>query len=862
MKKLLFRLSFYLLVSTLGITALFSQQLFLENGTSSHPDVLSYSSQTRTIIDFAGTWDYSLDAGVSWQKVKIPAATWYEGKIVYRKKFSVDDNTISNNIFKLVSYGINYQAEVFINETFIGKHIGGYTSFELSIPENIIQIGVENVIRIVVDNTLDHKSTFPLRPQINGWRNYNGLLRDIFIVGIPKVHIDRANVIVEAIEPKATKLLISSFVGSKDLHLQTQLTTKTFQISVDVTEISTGIVMGKPVVTPILLDAEKEISSQISVPISNAKLWSPDSPELYKVKVQLQAVEGKKDSLLDEVTLITGIRTFTKSNRTLLFNGAPIVLNGVMWVEDTEQYGSAMTYEALERDVALIKNLGANVVRVGFHPPHPFFLQLCDRYGLLVMEEIPNFEIPQKMLDREEYRALAIDYLKQMIERDKYHPSVIAWGLGENFGSSSEEGGNIVTEFHRTAKSLDDRLTYVVTQNSTDDVIGVVDIAALSLTNVEIKTFRKRLISFKELHSKKPVMVAGYGKPIENNNRNGYSDPRSQEAQARVIQQRFSIIKEQNIAGSIIFSFNDYFSERPILNIKSDIPHSHTNGIVEISRQKKIGYDVVRSLFHNQKVSALPVGSFVPSFPYEYVVIGLILLIVSAWLVNGNRRFRESTRRAILNSYNFFADIRDQFTLPLFHTTITAVIISVTFSVISSSILHHFREHYLLDYILSYFLPDSLKTILITMSWKPLLSVGYFSALLFVWFFVLTLLIQIFASVARVKVRLFHSYSIAVWAALPWAFFIPVAMILYRVLESDPYVPWVMGLIVIISLWVYLRLLKGISVIYHVYTPKMYMLGFVIVFIVASGVYGYLDYTISLTAYLDFFASHVLPFAY
>ena len=117
------------------------------------------------------------------------------------------------------------------------------------------------------------------------------------------------------------------------------------------------------------------------------------------------------------------------------------------------------------------------------------------------------------------------------------------------------------------------------------------------------------------------------------------------------------------------------------------------------------------------------------------------------------------------------------------------------------------------------------------MCWDPMISVGYLSGVMVVWFLLLTICIQLCALLARVKIRLFHSYSIAIWTALPWVFFIPVGMILYRVLESEPYVPWVLGLVVMMSAWVYLRTLKGISVIYHIYTPKMYMAGVIVLFI-------------------------------
>ena len=792
--------------------------------------------------------------------MNLPAAANYEGRLVYQKKFSVDERSLQNNAFTIVCYGINYQAEIYINETFVGRHEGGYTSFELSVPENIIQRGSENVIRVVVDNLLNHRSTFPLRPQVNGWKNYNGILRDIFIVSAPKVRLGNVNVVVEAIEPKSTKLLVTASISAKELQEFPQLSNKSFQLSAEVFEGENGIVIGKPINVSVVPQSNSTVITQLSIAIPNAKLWSPDSPDLYSIKVSLHAIEGREDSLMDAVSVTTGIRTFTKDKNNLLFNGAPINLRGVIWIEDSELHGSALTYEEMERDVALIKNLGANSVRIGFHPPHPFFIQLCDRYGLLVLEEIPNFEIPPKILEEENYRTLVNNYLLEMIERDRYNPSVIAWGLGEGSGAASEAEKNIISQLHRTAKSVDDRLTYFVTRGGDEEAVTITDIGALSLSNVDLKKFRSRIASYKEVNSKKPIIITGYGKAAEKDNRNGYSDPNSQEAQARYIQQRYAVIKDMNLAGSMIFSFNDFKSDRPIMNVKPITPYIHTTGIVELDREKKAAYDVVHSIYHDQKISALPIGNYVSVSPYVYVAIGLALLILAAWLVNGNRRFRESTRRAIFNSYNFFADIRDQFTLPLFHTTLTAFIIAITFAVIFSSILHHFKSSIVLDYILSYLFSDDFKKLVIEISWNPLFGVIYLSVVMVIWFLGLTVLIQFLATIARVKIRLFHSYSIAVWTALPWAFFIPVGMILYRVLESDVYVPWVLGLVVVMSVWVFARTLKGISVIYHIYTPKMYIIGVTTLLIIGGGLYAYLDYMYSLSLYVGFFTTHILPF--
>lgn len=858
--RTLFRSFTYLLLSFLCVNPLFSQQLFLENGSPSHPQVLGYASQTRSVIDLSGEWEFSLDEGVTWASVRIPAAAQYEGKIVYKRKFAADEELIGRSAFRFVSYGINHTADVFINDLFIGRHAGGYTSFELPVPENAVQSGGENVIRIVTDNSLDHRTTFPLRAQVNGVRNYGGLTRDLFLVAVPRASIASAGVTVDAIEPKGVRLTVSAELTA-DGRLREPLSGRSLQLTVSVASASTGALFGKPVTVPVDPLAEGKQTAEVPVTLSGLTMWSPDTPELITVTLSLAALEGKKDSLLDETAVTTGVRTFTKDKEQLLLNGAPVTLRGVVWFEDSERHGSAMTYEEMERDVALIRNLGANTVRAALNPPHPFFVQLCDRYGLFVLEEVPNDGIPAAVASSEGYREQIEERLRAMVQRDRHRPSVIAWGLGSG-SAATADGVPLLKALHRTAKALDGRLTYSVSGDGEHRGVDAADIAGIDLSGDDTKRFRSRLTEFKRIFAGTPVLVAGYGLAVEKGNHNGYSDPVSEEAQARHLHQRTALLRELGAAGGIIRAFNDHRSDRPVMRLGPASSDLHTSGIVALDRQKKTAYDVMHSLYHGQKVSALPMGVYVPPSPYLYVIIGLALLVTAAWLINGNRRYRESTWRSVFKSYNFFADIRDQFSLPLFHTTVTAVIIAVTIAVTVSSVLHHYRTDALADYLLSFFLADAVKRLLIAMAWDPVTSILYLSGAMMAWFFLLTFLIQVGARVARTKVRLFHSYSIAVWTAMPWIAFIPVGMILYRVLQSDAYVPWIVGLIGMMSLWTFFRMLKGISVIYHMYTPKMYMLGLTAVVVLLGGGYLYADAVLSVTAYADLFFSSVLPFAH
>ncbi|MBW7887978.1 MAG: hypothetical protein H3C35_06410 [Bacteroidetes bacterium] len=856
-----FRKLAHLFVSLFLPILLFSQPVIYENGNPSRADITGHTSVTRSIIDLAGEWEYSLNDGVAWMPIVIPSAMEYEGKIIFRRKFEISEELAETKNFELNAYGINYSAEIYINETYVGKHEGGYTSFSISVPENIIQVGKENIIRIVVNSALNFSSTLPVRQQVFGWKNYAGIFRDIFLVATPRVWIDNAVIKIEGIDPKTVTLGIHTVVSAKKLSSDSSLIGKSFVISAEAIELSTGSTANKILYSSVSPEDNRDIEQSFSISITNPKLWSPDSPELYLIKISISHQEGKTYSLVDQFSVTTGLRTIVKNNNQLLLNGVPQELNGVVWIEDSYSRGSSISYEEMERDVALIKNLGANAVRVGFHPPHPYFIQLCNKYGLFVFEELPLFEIPAAIALKENYTVLAKNYLKEMIQRDVNNPSVIAWGLGEGMGETGKGHNALIKELHESAKSLDDRLTYYIGRvPKSVEAESFTDIIGISIFGNTLNAFQSRLKELKRTHPEQILIAAGYGKEAELNNHGGYNDPFSQENQARYVLQHYTAVKESKISGGFVWAFNDWRSARPILRVPLEDHTVQSFGMVELDRKKKTTYDIIRSAYHGEKVTALPAGTYVHPLPYVYVVSGLALLILFAWFLNNSRRFQESVVRGLVRTHNFYSDIRDQQLLPLGYTVFLSFIISLTIGIVLSSIFYHYRANAILDYALSLGVINFLKGILIQMAWNPLLCILYIAAFMLLWFLAVTVLIKLLSYMVKVRIFISHAYTIAVWPALPYILYLLVAMILYRIMESDPYVIPVLISIAILTLWIFIRTLKGISVLFVIYPTKVYMVGTIIVIILLAGLYGALDYTRSFSIYGRYFIDSIVPF--
>ncbi|MCZ6776538.1 MAG: hypothetical protein O7D34_08790 [Ignavibacteria bacterium] len=838
-----------------------AQYRFLENGTPLNRGSDSgflLDTPTRAKIDLSGVWNFTVENGPS-GTVRVPSAYDFVGRVTFERRFEVTVEQLDNFRFHFVMFGANYNCEVSLNGDFITNHSGGYTSFVQPIPENTIQVGAENVVRVVVNNQLDPQTTLPLRSQVWGWRNYGGILRDVFILATPKLFIKDVvvdsdlsrdhssatlvvNALIEGKEEAASEPAKSSGKGAK----------LAFYVAI-IDKVSGGSVRESRPVPLVWKDNEWE-TARAELTIKNPKLWSPEAPELYLLKCYIVRIQGKEVNIIDEYDLNQGLRTVEVTSGDIMLNGDRLVLNGVIWHEDHPLWGSAMTYEDLEKDVVLMKKLGANVVRFGNHPPHPYMLNLCDRYGLMAMVELPVVNIPAKVLEQKFYLDLASAMMKEMITRDKDHPSVLAWGIGDGFESSAQSSRVFVESLVRLAKDLDNRPTYFGSRMLGNDLCSdLVDIAAVNVYTNDLRSFTKQLEDWKNKYTNQPVIVSKFGTEVQQDNRNGYSDPLSYEAQARFYIQRFSTIKSLNYDGAILCSFNDWKGDRPALTVSTGDPWMHSMGLVNYQREKRVAYDAVRSIFRGERFVALPSGNYTASAPVIYVLSGLVVLIGVAYFYNANRRFRGNLHRSMMNSYNFFADVRDQRIVSILHSTALGIVVSVATAIVVSSILYHFKNSWVFDNLLSFILvDDSLKESVVHLIWDPLSFIGYFSVIFFVMLLAICTLVFVLSPLFKRRIYPFHSYSVTMWATPPLLVLIPIGMILFRVMESDVYVVPSLIVVAVLLIWVLLRLLKGVSIILDVYVAKVYLVGFFSVTGILALAYFYLEYTQSASIYLSF----------
>jgi beta-galactosidase len=167
---------------------------------------------------------------------------------------------------------------------------------------------------------------------------------------------------------------------------------------------------------------------------------------------------------------------------------------------------------------------------------------------------------------------------------------------------------------------------------------------------------------------------------------------------------------------------------------------------------------------------------------------------------------------------------------------------AIAFAVVFSSLLHHFRTNPIVDQALSMFLvSDGAKAAAIRLIRDPALAIGYVSLAVFLKYLLITLVILLLRLLVKVRVYPYHAYSVTMWSTAPMLLLIPIGMVLYRVIETSAYVLPAIAVVALILLWVYLRMLKGVSIMYDVPTFRVYLIGILLVVAMCGMFYAYFN---------------------
>lgn len=413
----------------------------------------------RTVADFDSGWLFSKSDPASaaghgfddstWRRVDVPhdwsigekfdpslasCTGFLPGGIAwYRKHFSMADAARGKRVH-LEFDGIYQNSRVWLNGFYIGGRPYGYSSFEVDLTPYLKFGGQDNIVAVRVDHS---------RFADSRWYTGSGIYRHtrlritdarriapwgVFVTS-PEVTADRASVRVET-------TVLNGTTEAADWSLTTEI------LDPD------GKIAGT-VATDQQASAGAELRTVQLAEVSKPRFWSPDEPWLYTARSRLRI----GSALIDETVTTFGIRTLRfDPDKGMFLNGKPIKIKGVCVHHDAGCLGAAVPDGVLERRLRILKEIGANAIRTSHNPPAPELLECCDRIGLMVKDEAfdefyPsknkwiagwNSGTPARSGYAEDFAEWSVRDAADMVRRDRNHPSVIMWSIGNEIDYAND----------------------------------------------------------------------------------------------------------------------------------------------------------------------------------------------------------------------------------------------------------------------------------------------------------------------------------------------------------------------------------------------------------------------------------------
>ena len=343
----------------------------------------------------------------------------------YRKHFSIPEN--SRKIW--IEFDGSYMnTEVWLNGSYIGKHVNGYISFYFDLTPFLKQ--GENVIAVRVDNSIQTNSR---------WYSGSGIYRHVWLNVAGPIHISQWGTFITTTDVTNTSAVVS--VKTKIENHSSPI--EEAILKSQIFDNSDNLIAKTQTPLRIFPGEKRELSQELD--ITSPKLWSIEKPNMYSMK-SIIIVNGKT---VDQYETPFGIRSIEfNAQKGFLLNGKQVKLNGVCLHHDAGCLGAAVPVKVWERRLKILKKMGCNAIRTSHNPMAPEFMDLCDKMGFLVMDEPFDEWMEAKGNTTSAYHKYFKDHWKKevmwFIHRDRNHPSVVIWSAGNEVPDQSSKQGQEV----------------------------------------------------------------------------------------------------------------------------------------------------------------------------------------------------------------------------------------------------------------------------------------------------------------------------------------------------------------------------------------------------------------------------------
>ena len=427
------------------------------------------NSRPGKSVSFNDNWRFNLgdvanaqDAGFDdsqWRQLNLPHDWSIEGEFSenapsgtgggalpgglgwYRKTFTIPATAKGKLIF-IEFDGVYRNSEVWINGHYLGKRPYGYSTFEYELTSHLNYGAKSNVIAVKVDNSQQPNSR---------WYSGSGIYRNVWLTTLDPVHVEHWGTYVTTPDVNtqaATIVLKTQVANGSQSAVPVNLTT--------IIQDANGREVARHVEKNVAAKDQHATVSQ-TLKVTSPMLWSDERPYVYKIISQLD--QGGR--IVDRYETPLGIRTFRFDvEKGFFLNGKSLKIRGVCDHHDLGSLGAAVNARAIERQLEMLKAMGVNGIRTSHNPPAPELLEIADRMGFIVMDEAFDMWKMEKTkydyhLDWDEWHKRD---LEDMVLRDRNHPSVFIWSIGNEVieqWNSNPAGGTIARELKAIVRNLD-----------------------------------------------------------------------------------------------------------------------------------------------------------------------------------------------------------------------------------------------------------------------------------------------------------------------------------------------------------------------------------------------------------------------
>ena len=408
-----------------------------DNITLKKRDATGYQS---LITEAAGRESASYDDS-GWPVKNLPAVEntmnqypavpeFYEDGVWYRKNFTVD-SAVNGKFIKLMFYAVNYVADVWLNDVYLGYHEGGYTPFAFDV-SSALNYGGNNVIVVRVDNPV-WGSRDDIVPYTRcDWFNYTGIIHDVYLEVSEPVSVIRTNIVPQNINGDIQTTVVLYNTSGSDQSVD--VTVEVFSADINTGNINSEFTSNLIGTSASLSGVNqnsftiKDDSAKVwrtDLTVNNPNLWSPKNPNLYVMKVTIK----QGSNTIDEYYTQFGIRTVHTDVDKVYLNNNPVFFTGVARHEDHPIFGRSMPIDSIYSDMLKVKDINANMLRTAHYPNHLYTYQLADRLGITIVEEIPVwwFDTALAWIIQNNERHIHEQMFREMVFKDYNRPSIFMW---------------------------------------------------------------------------------------------------------------------------------------------------------------------------------------------------------------------------------------------------------------------------------------------------------------------------------------------------------------------------------------------------------------------------------------------------